>query len=776
MYSQNPGQYPSKGVHSGRAVSLKGGSPDYKRPQHHGGGKSWPATPTTVGQHTSADTSPVMMGVPGGDNSNLLLDMSVAERTIAAEMAASWVNQDGSSANDPNALFPYTTPDTTPVNYGGDRSYHGYGMPAGYPDHMGPPGGFPTGGGPGAGGSNNSAATIALLAQQLASLTNGSNSAGGNAGPPGAPPLPQYLQNAGVGGGPGGPNPGADEQAALLAQALQQYNTVDHAWDNQFPQNHAPKGKFSSAVGKGGKMHKGDYAGGPGSPSAWANQQYGGPGGGDYGSWQQRAGKGGHWQDQSKGGNYNWQQGKGDYNAWQQGPGVNKGGYNSKQNKGFGKEWGGKKGQLHQGKGGKMDGVHQMTPTELGLPEGCSQALMDFRIRGMKKELNEILPHVVEFCKDQYGSRYIQQKLQVSAAHEKQAFYLALKPHVRDLVLDPFGNYVVQKFFERGNREHREGLASELRGLALGLSYHMFGCWVMQRLMEVLDTNPDLQKELAEELQADLLGLIVNQNGNHVVQACVENMPAENTTFIVHTLQGSVVRMARHTYGCRVLQRIVERCQTADVEPIIEELLPELDDLMRDEYGNYVVQSIAERIGAPRRPQVVDYVCANLTKLATNKYASNVCEKIMMYSSEDDANRMTNIILGEETEPEPPVLTMMRHRYANYCVQKMLEKMSVESPFVDRVRTLLRVYVPQIRTFVYGRHILQSLFRLGVINAEELQQALDASPAAQNIQGVQHTSAGHQVMGQHATKQDTHPHRTTGKTPRSTPREQQGQA
>eukprot|EP00392_Amoebophrya_sp_AT5.2_P019812 g20807.t1 len=309
-------------------------------------------------------------------------------------------------------------------------------------------------------------------------------------------------------------------------------------------------------------------------------------------------------------------------------------------------------------------------------PTGVTGALYQIRMRGNKMDIAEVLPHLLEFCRDQFGSRVIQQKLQISAAHEKQAFYLAIRPHVKELVVDPFGNYVVQKFFERGNREHREGLAVALKGQALILSYHMFGCWVMQRMMEVLDTNPTLQKELALELEGDLIGLISNQNGNHVVQACIENMPPENTGFIVRALVNDAKTMARHTYGCRVLQRIVERCQPTDVEPILDELLPDMDDLVRDEYGNYVIQSVAERTNAPRRAQVVDFVVQNLAKLSLNKYASNVCEKVLMYSEEADTDRITEVILGADDDPEPPVLVMVRHRYANYCVQKMLEKMS----------------------------------------------------------------------------------------------------
>lgn len=46
---------------------------------------------------------------------------------------------------------------------------------------------------------------------------------------------------------------------------------------------------------------------------------------------------------------------------------------------------------------------------------------------------------------DQYGSRFIQQKLETASVEEKTKIFPKIVPHARALITDVFGNYVIQK-------------------------------------------------------------------------------------------------------------------------------------------------------------------------------------------------------------------------------------------------------------------------------------------------------------------------------------------
>ena len=83
--------------------------------------------------------------------------------------------------------------------------------------------------------------------------------------------------------------------------------------------------------------------------------------------------------------------------------------------------------------------------------------------------------HVVEFCLDQNGSRFIQQRLEVADAIEKKAVINELVPSIRELQNDVFGNYVIQKLFEFGNDDIRMDLKNTLKGNMMLLSLQMYG-------------------------------------------------------------------------------------------------------------------------------------------------------------------------------------------------------------------------------------------------------------------------------------------------------------
>lgn len=81
----------------------------------------------------------------------------------------------------------------------------------------------------------------------------------------------------------------------------------------------------------------------------------------------------------------------------------------------------------------------------------------------------------MEFCQDQNGSRFMQQRLQIGDSAEKEIVMAEVLPAVRRLRNDVFGNYVVQKLLEYGTPKMKEDLRDTLRGEMLQLSLQMYG-------------------------------------------------------------------------------------------------------------------------------------------------------------------------------------------------------------------------------------------------------------------------------------------------------------
>lgn len=81
----------------------------------------------------------------------------------------------------------------------------------------------------------------------------------------------------------------------------------------------------------------------------------------------------------------------------------------------------------------------------------------------------------MEFCQDQNGSRFIQQRLEIGSSAEKEIVMAEALPAVRRLRNDVFGNYVVQKLLDFGTLKMKEDLRETLQGEMLQLSLQMYG-------------------------------------------------------------------------------------------------------------------------------------------------------------------------------------------------------------------------------------------------------------------------------------------------------------
>ena len=99
----------------------------------------------------------------------------------------------------------------------------------------------------------------------------------------------------------------------------------------------------------------------------------------------------------------------------------------------------------------------------------------------------------------------------------------------------------------------------------------------------------------SQELDGNVLKCVKDQNGNHVVQKCIETVEATRLQFIIDAFRGQVYNLSTHPYGCRVIQRILEHCTGDQTNPVLEELHTHIEALIQDQYGNYVVQHVLDR-------------------------------------------------------------------------------------------------------------------------------------------------------------------------------------
>ena len=361
----------------------------------------------------------------------------------------------------------------------------------------------------------------------------------------------------------------------------------------------------------------------------------------------------------------------------------------------------------------------------------------DFRAtygKSKQWQLADLVGHVVAFCQDQHGSRFIQQRLEVCNDSDKQIIFDEIVVAAPSLLTDVFGNYVLQKLFEYGTLEQCEGLARMLENQCVQLSMQMYGCRVVQKALEYVGTDRLIAIVSEFENPPVLLRCVHDANGNHVIQKCIEvvsKASAEATdpemaeflnlriNFILDAFKGRIKELSSHPYGCRVIQRLLEHCSSDHKTTVLEELRQYYSELVQDCYGNYVIQFVMQHGWEVDRASLIKEVQTNLLDFSQHKFASNVVEKCLQFANKRDRDEMIWTIINVTFDLNNPVdaktghcvlESMVRDPYANYVVQKVIDVSD------ERQRGAICRYVKenivQLRRYTYGKHIIVRLEKI----------------------------------------------------------------
>uniref|UniRef100_A0A1I8IWQ2 PUM-HD domain-containing protein n=1 Tax=Macrostomum lignano TaxID=282301 RepID=A0A1I8IWQ2_9PLAT len=216
--------------------------------------------------------------------------------------------------------------------------------------------------------------------------------------------------------------------------------------------------------------------------------------------------------------------------------------------------------------------------------------------------------------------------------------------------------------------------------------------------------------EIVRELDGHVLKCVKDQNGNHVVQKCIE----------------CVFSLSTHPYGCRVIQRILEHCTATQTQPILDELHQYTERLVQDQYGNYVVQHVLEHGRPDDKARMIAVLRGKLMSLSTHKFASNVIEKVVTHASRQERQALVAEILDD---PDPQALyNMMKDQFANYVVQRILDSADAQQRKAIMLR--IRPHMASLRKYTYGKHIIGKIEKYFMKAGGDLMQHQSGSPSA----------------------------------------------
>ncbi|KAL6720218.1 hypothetical protein ACLMJK_002139 [Lecanora helva] len=307
---------------------------------------------------------------------------------------------------------------------------------------------------------------------------------------------------------------------------------------------------------------------------------------------------------------------------------------------------------------------------------------------------------------DQQASIFLQQKLKVGTAEQKYEIIEAIVAQAYPLMVNRFGNFLVQRCFEHGTPEQVISIANAIRGNTLSLSMDAFGCHVVQKAFDAVPE--DYKAIMVHELLRRIPETVIHRYACHVWQKLFElrwsDSPPQIMKYVNEALCGMWHEVALGETGSLVVQNIFENCLEEDKRPCITEVLNSIDIVAHGQFGNWCIQHICEH-GAPAdRSRAIDHVLRYATEYSMDQFASKVVEKCLKIGGAEFLERyLDRVCEGRADRPRIPLIDIASDQYGNYLIQYILTH--ANPTHRDIVASHIRKHMVSLRGSKFGSRV-----------------------------------------------------------------------
>lgn len=246
----------------------------------------------------------------------------------------------------------------------------------------------------------------------------------------------------------------------------------------------------------------------------------------------------------------------------------------------------------------------------------------------------------VKLATDQFGCRFLQKKLETPSESNlvRDLMYDQIKPYFLELILDPFGNYLIQKLCDFLTPDQRTALIEAIYPNVFQISINQYGTRSLQKIIDTVDDEQQINlivKGFSNEYTSirQVVTLINDLNGNHVIQKCIFKFPASKFDFIIAAIidQNNIIAISTHKHGCCVLQKLLSVCTLQQTFKISVKIVQFLPNLINDQFGNYIIQFLLdiEELDFYMLAEFYNRLSGEICQLSCLKFSSNVVEKLM---------------------------------------------------------------------------------------------------------------------------------------------------
>lgn len=339
------------------------------------------------------------------------------------------------------------------------------------------------------------------------------------------------------------------------------------------------------------------------------------------------------------------------------------------------------------------------SPYAAGTPHtssGTPSAMVSAFSNGITAE--NIRGRVYETAKDQHGCRFLQRWLDSNYDGEAvQVIMSEIIPHVAELMTDQYANFLVQKLFDIMPHDIRYNVAQVAAPHIAHIALTPHGTFSVQKLIETIATREEMEI-VREALSHDVVRLVKDVHGNHVIQKVLQRFEHPDKEFIYEAVASDCAAIATNKQGCCVLQRCLEFASPAQHKALVACILGCCLQIVQDPFGNYVLQYVLEANDSSINDTIARAFMPHLVQLCMNKFSSNVMEKVLRGATQPVRDAYV------ETMRNPDVIaSLMQDDFGNYVLQTAL---TISSPGQsEALVAVIRPLMPMIKNAPYAKKL-----------------------------------------------------------------------
>lgn len=336
-------------------------------------------------------------------------------------------------------------------------------------------------------------------------------------------------------------------------------------------------------------------------------------------------------------------------------------------------------------------------------------------------KLEDFSGEIYLLCKDQHGCRFLQQQLELDSDANTQLGDVSEKSNflpgdiaatmifneiylkVVELMMDPFGNYLVQKLFQKVSVDQRLILVKNAAPEFIRIALDPHGTRALQTLIDCISTHEEA-KILIASLAQHIVSLSRDLNGNHVVQKCLQKLKAEENQFIFDASAEYCVEVATHRHGCCVLQRCLDYGNDEQKNQLSLKVAENATTLSFDPFGNYVVQYVLDCCNDYCIEIILSHLKTNMISLSLHKSGSNVIEKSLR------TGKLTASLISVLLQHTDRFAEMLNDAYGNYVLQTSLD-VSKSRDF-EILSDAISPLLTRVKNTPHGRKIMFKILKL----------------------------------------------------------------